>query len=76
MRPETAQDQQNEILEQPLPKDFKGDKQLLQSLLAEKEKISSEQVPSTAYDPIASAMRDNPNLTREAAEKFMDDMGY
>jgi hypothetical protein len=48
----------------------KGSKQRLQKLLVEKQAIA------TAFDPIASAMANNPGLTRERAEEMARNLGF
>jgi hypothetical protein len=53
-----------------------GSKQRLEGLLAKKSKKSSAKKPSSELGPIERAMRDNPALTRETAEKMAEAFGF
>lgn len=53
-----------------------GSRQRLEDLLAKKSASSSTPEQSTAFDPIESAMRQHPTLTREEAEQMARDFGF
>jgi len=46
------------------------------ALIKKRKGNSSQPAPSIAVDPIAAAMARHPNLTREAAEEMLEDLGY
>lgn len=48
----------------------------LEALLAAKSASSSNKGPSSELGPIERAMRNNPTLTRETAEKMADESGF
>lgn len=48
----------------------------LEALLAAKSVNSSKKGPSSGLGPIERAMRNNPTLTRETAEKMADAFGF
>jgi hypothetical protein len=56
--------------------DVSGSKARLEASLARKNGNSLEPAPSSGYDPIASAMKDNPRLTRETAEEVAKEFGF
>ena len=68
MRPESAQDQHDEMLTSRKPKLLPRAE--FEALLKERSGSSSQPVSSTAFDPIEVAMQDNPGLTREEAEEM------
>jgi len=74
MRPETAQDQQDEILASRkltlLPKPE------FEALVAKSESGSSQPASSRGYDPLARALKDNPTLTREKVEEMAQAFGF
>jgi hypothetical protein len=53
-------------------KGLNGSKKRLEALLKKKAKAA----PSGGYDPIASAMRNHPGLTREKAEEMAEAFGF
>lgn len=53
-----------------------GSHQRLKALLARKSAISGRSTQSTAFDPIAQAMAQNPGLTRETAEEMARCLGF
>jgi hypothetical protein len=73
MGPETAQDQQDEILTSrkitlpPRPE--------FEALVAKSESGSSQSASSRGYDPLARALKDNPTLTREKVEAMAQAFG-
>ena len=74
MRPETAQDQQYEILASrkltllPRPE--------FEALVAKSESGSSQPASAREYDPLAQAMKNNQTLTREKAEAMAQAVGF
>lgn len=74
MRPETAQDQHNEMLETSKPK--LSPKAEFAALLNEASDSSSQPESSTAFDPIENAMKRHPGLTREEAEEMARAFGF
>lgn len=72
MRPETAQDQQDELLSKWSGK-LKS-RSSFEAVMAEVDQENS--MSSTAYDPLEQAMRDNPGLTREKAEEMSRAFGF
>ncbi len=73
MRPETAQDQQNEAL---VANPKLGTREELAALLNEKSATSSPALSSTAFDPIEQPMKNHPILTREKAEEMARAFGF
>jgi hypothetical protein len=73
MRAESAQEQQDQALEAKLrlapPQQF-------EALLQGKAAASSPRGSSTASDPLAQAMKDNPTLTRAKAEEMARAFGF
>ena len=61
--------------EQGKPK-LAGSKAKLKALLREKNGSSLEPSRSTALDPIAQAVANNPLLTREKAAQMAEDLGF
>jgi|APSaa5957512622_1039677.scaffolds.fasta_scaffold93069_2 hypothetical protein len=53
-----------------------GSRKRLEALLKEKSGSSEEQSQPEQLDPIESAMRNNPGLTREKAEEMAEDLGF
>ena len=53
-----------------------GSRQRLEALLAKKSESSSESEQSSELGPIERAMRNNPALTKETAEKIADAFGF
>ncbi len=74
MRLESAQDQQDQYLEEQKPK--LQSRQQFEALLGEKGEASSPQASSTAYDPLATLLKTNPTLTREKAEAMIRAAGF
>ena len=72
MRPETAQDQHDALLSKCIGK-LKS-RSSFEAAMAEVDQEKS--IPSTAYDPLERAMRDNPGLTREQAEEMAREFGF
>ena len=72
--PETAQQQQDEVLSKnnPSPQQVKNLKAYLQS----RENASSLNRFSPGYDPIEAAMARHPGLTRERAERMAESFGF
>ena len=72
MRPETAQDQLDELLSQGIGK--------LKTNITFKAVIAKvvkgKEMPATAYDPLEQVQRDNPTLTREKAEEMAQAFGF
>lgn len=56
--------------------DQSASKAKLKALLRDKNGSSLEPSRSTALDPIAQAMANNPSLTREKAEQMAEDLGF
>jgi hypothetical protein len=52
-----------------------GSKERVEALL-KKRRSSSTPEQSTAFDPIASAMRQHPGLTEEQARQDAEDLGF
>jgi hypothetical protein len=73
MRAESAQEQQEQVLEQG-PKLVP--RQEFEALINERDGFSSRQASSTGFDPLAQAMKDNPTLTREKAEEMAAAFGF
>ena len=72
MRPETAQDQQDELLSQGIGK-LKSIR-TFEAVIA--EVVTGKAMPLTTYDPLEQVMRDNPTLTREKAEEMAQAFGF
>lgn len=72
MRPETAQDQHDEMISQNIAR-LKS-RRRFEAVMAEVADRAS--MPPTAFDPLEQAMRDNPGLTREAAEEMARAFGF
>jgi hypothetical protein len=72
MRPETAQDQQDELLSQGIGK-LKS-RRTFEAVVA--EVVKGKAMPSTAYDLFEQVLRDNPTLTRERAEEMAQAFGF
>jgi hypothetical protein len=53
-----------------------GSLERLEALLAKKNGSSSASEPSSGLGPIERAMRNNPKLTRETAERIADEFGF
>lgn len=53
-----------------------GSRERLEALLAKKSGSSSASVPSSDLGPIERAMRNNPKLTRETAERMAKEFGF
>jgi hypothetical protein len=70
MRPETAQDQQDELLSQCIGK-LKS-RRTFETVIAEVD----SGIPSGAYDPLEQLLRDNPTLTLKKAEEMADAFGF
>lgn len=81
MRPETAQEQQDEILanrDRNAPTMSREEFSAMVEAASPKQKNagSSPEESSTAYDPIANAMRRHPGLTRGKAEAMAEAFGF
>lgn len=74
MRPETAQDQHDEMMAANKLKLVP--KAEFEALLQENGVSSSPPVSSTAYDPIEQALKNHPGLTREEAEEMARAFGF
>ena len=74
VRPESAQDQHDEMLTSRKPKLLP--KAEFEALLKERSGSSSQPVSSTAFDPIENAMKRHPGLTREKAEEMARAFGF
>ena len=72
MRPETAQDQQDELLSQGIGK-LKTNI-TFEAVIA--KVVKGKEMPATAYDPLEQVLRDNPTLTREKAEEMAQAFGF
>ena len=72
MRPETAQDQQDELLSQGIGK-LKTNI-TFEAVIA--KVVKGKEMPATAYDPLEQVLRDNPTLTREKAEEMAQVFGF
>jgi len=72
MRPETAQDQQDELLSQGIGK--LKTRRTFEAVIA--EVVTGKAMPSTAYDHLEQVLRDNPTLTREKAEEMAQAFGF
>jgi hypothetical protein len=70
MRPETVQDQQDELLSQCV-RQLKT-RHRFEAMMAE----ADSGMPSNAYDPLEQVLRDNPTLTREKAEEIAHAFGF
>ena len=70
MRPDTAQDQQDELLSQCI-----GQLKTRRRFEAVMAEVDSG-MPSGAYDPLEQVLRDNPTLTREKAEEMAHAFGF
>ena len=70
MRPDTAQDQQDELLSQCI-----GQLKTRRRFEAVMAEVDSG-MPSGAYDPLEQVLRDNPTLTREKAEEMAQAFGF
>ena len=53
-----------------------GSRQRLEALLAKKSATSSKPEQLLGFDPIASAMKEHPGLTRETAEEMAAEYGF
>jgi hypothetical protein len=74
MRPETAQDQHDEMMaENKLKLVPKAE---FEALLQDNGVSPLPPVSSTAFDPIANAMENHPGLTREKAEEMARAFGF
>ena len=74
IRPETAQQQQDEVLSKnnPSPQQV----EILKAYLQSRANASSLNPRSPEYDPIEAAMARHPGLTREQAEKMAEAFGF
>jgi len=72
MRPETAQDQQDELLSQGIGK--LKTRRTFEAVIA--EVVTGKEMPLTTYDPLEQVLRDNPTLTREKAEEMAQAFGF
>ena len=72
MRPETAQDQQDELVSQCIGK-LKS-RRTFEAVIA--EVVIGKAMPLTAYDPIDQVLRKNPTLTLEKAEEMAQAFGF
>lgn len=72
MRPETAQEQQDELLSKCIG-NLKS-RQSFEAVLAEVDVLVG--APSTAYDPLERVLIDNPSLTRNRAEVMAQAFGF
>ena len=72
MRPETAQEQQDELLSKCIG-NLKS-RRSFEAVLAEVDVLVD--VPSTAYDPLERVLIDNPSLTRKKAEEMAQAFGF
>jgi hypothetical protein len=72
MRPETAQDQQDELLSQGIGK--LKTRRTFEAVIA--EVVRGKEIPLTTYDPLEQLLRDNPTLTREKAEEMAQAFGF
>ena len=71
MRPETAQEQQDELLSKCIG-NLKS-RRSFEAVLAEVDVLVG--APSTAYDPLEQVLIDNPSLTRKKAEEMAQAFG-
>lgn len=53
-----------------------GSRGRLEKLLAKKEGVSTAITPHFGLGPIERAMRNNPELTRETAERMAEEFGF
>lgn len=74
VRPESAQDQHDEMMASRKPKLLPRAE--FEALLKERSAASSQPVSSTAFDPIENAMKRHPGLTREEAEEMAKAFGF
>lgn len=72
MRPETAQEQQDELLSKCIG-NLKS-RRSFEAVLAEVGVVVD--VPSTTYDPLVRVLIDNPSLTRKKAEEMAQTFGF
>jgi hypothetical protein len=72
MRPETAQEQQDELLSKCIG-NLKS-RLSFEAVLAEADARTA--VSLTAYDPLAQVLIDNPSLTRKKAEEMAQAFGF
>lgn len=72
MRPETAQEQQDELLSKCIG-NLKS-RQSFEAVLAEVDVLVG--APSTTYDPLEQVLIDNPSLTRKKAEEMAQAFGF
>ena len=72
MWPETAQDQQDELLSQGIGK--LKTRRTFEAVIA--EVVTGKEMPLTTYDPLEQVLRDNPTLTREKAEEMAQAFGF
>ena len=72
MKPETAQEQQDELLSKCIG-NLKP-RRSFDAVFAEVDVLVD--VPSTAYDPLERVLIDNPSLTRNQAEEMAQAFGF
>ena len=72
MKPESAQDQQDELLSQGIGQ--LKTRRTFEAVIA--EVVTGKTMPLTAYDPLEQVLRDNPTLTREKAEEMAQAFGF
>ena len=72
MKPETAQDQQDELVSQGIGQ--LKTRRTFEAVIA--EVVTGKTMPLTAYDPLEQVLRDNPTLTREKAEEMAQAFGF
>jgi len=65
-----AQQEHDQGRVMPTKKSLKGSKKRLEALLKKKAALTA------GYDPITSAMKRNPGLTREEAERMAEAFGF
>ena len=74
MGPMSAQDEQDEILINTLPK--LTPKEEFSALVRDRGEKPSHSSSPTAFDPLENAMKRHPRLTREAAEEMARAFGF
>lgn len=74
MRPETAQEQQDELLSKCIG-NLKS-RRSFEAVLAEVDVDVLVGAPSTAYDPLEQVLIDNPSLPRKKAEEMAQAFGF
>lgn len=72
MRPETAQEQQDELLSKCIG--YLKSRRSFEAVLAEVDVLVG--APSTAYDPLEQVLIDNSSLTRKKAEEMAQAFGF